>query len=93
MTNDTPEGTSGSPEENPGGISLSASYTFDVAISEVGITIVRAEKIRIEDSPNLKYLSLRNGDLYLPQKVIVTFDDGQEAEITADVPPGETLDF
>ena len=87
------EATSGPTEENSGRVNLSASYNFDVSIAEAGISIIRAAKIRVEDSLNLKYLSLRSGDLYLPQKLIVTFPDGQEAEITADVPPGERLDF
>lgn len=69
------------------------SVNFDFVIGRAEITVIRAESIRVEDSPNLKYLRLRNGDFLLPQRVIIAFSDGEEAEITIDVSPEETIDF
>ena len=93
MVNDMSEATSRPIEENSGRVNLSASVTFEALVSEAGVSIDRAAKIRVEDSPNLKYIRLSGEKFYLPQKLIVTFPDGVEEEITADVPPGEPLDF
>ena len=69
------------------------SVNFDFIIGRAELIVLRAESIKVEDSPNLKYLRLRNGDFLLPQRVIIVFSDGEEAEITIDVPPEETIDF
>ena len=93
MANDMSEATSRPIEENSGRVNLSASVTFEALVSEADVSIDRTAKIRVEDSPNLKYIRLSGNKFYLPQKLIVTFPDGLEEEITVDVPAGEPLDF
>lgn len=70
---------------------IPANYEFSVSIG--GVTIIRAESIRVDDATNLKYLRLKNGDFLLPKAVFLTFPDGTEIEITVDVPPEEKNDF
>lgn len=78
-------GTTHEADANP------ANYEMSVSIGEV--TVIRAESIKVEESTNLKYLRLKNGDFLLPKAVFLTFPDGTETEITVDVPPEEKIDF
>ncbi len=60
-------------------------------LSEAVGIVTPADAIVFEDSPNLRYLRLKNGDFSLPHRVFLVLE-GKKFEITMQALPNEQSD-
>ena len=52
------------------------------------LTVIPADRVEVENSPTLKYLRLRNGDIKVPNRVFIV-SECKRREITMDSLPDE----